>query len=325
MRPLVVTPGEPAGIGPDIVLTLAACGEDPGRPWFVIADPEVLTARAEQIGLPVRCRLIEAPEQATAPEAGVLQVFTRRAGTPVTPGHPNPATARHVLGALEQAVAWAAEQRCGGVDTGPIQKSIINEAGIAFTGHTEAVARQLGGMRPVMMLAGPTLRVALATTHLPLRQVPDAITTASVEAVIRITAEDLRSRFRISTPRIRVAGLNPHAGEDGHLGHEDDAIIRPAIETCREQGLDVSGPYPADTLFNTHYRADTDAFVAMYHDQGLPVIKALDFGEVVNVTLGLPIVRTSVDHGTALDMAGTGKADPHSLGVAMRLAATLAP
>lgn len=273
----------------------------------------------------MRCALIEAPEQAKPPQAGVLQVFARHAGAVVTAGRPQTATARHVLAALEQAVAWAAEGRCGGVVTGPIQKSTINEAGIAFTGHTEAVSRQLGGMRPVMMLAGPTLRVALATTHLPLRRVPDAISTDAVDEVIRITARDLQTRFRIHTPRIRVAGLNPHAGEDGHLGHEDDAIIRPAIEACRAQGLRVSGPYPADTLFNTHLRADTDAFIAMYHDQGLPVVKALDFGEVVNVTLGLPIVRTSVDHGTALDVAGTGKADPHSLGVAMKLAATLAP
>ncbi len=273
----------------------------------------------------MRCELIEAPEQAKPPQAGVLQVFARHAGAVVTAGRPQTATACHVLAALEQAVAWAAEGRCGGVVTGPIQKSTINEAGIAFTGHTEAVAHQLGGMRPVMMLAGPTLRVALATTHLPLRRVPDAISADAVEEVIRITVRDLQTRFRIHTPRIRVAGLNPHAGEDGHLGHEDDAIIRPAIEACRAHGLQVSGPYPADTLFNTQLRADTDAFIAMYHDQGLPVVKALDFGEVVNVTLGLPIVRTSVDHGTALDVAGTGKADPHSLGVAMKLAATLAP
>lgn len=324
-RPLVITPGEPAGIGPDIVLQLAAAGFDPGCRWFVVADPAVLTQRANQLDLAVHCDAIGSPLDAPPPRQGVLPFVPHEAGAVVIAGQPQTATAAHVLAALRLAVDWVAAGQCSALVTGPIQKSIINEAGIPFSGHTEAVARQLGDDLPVMMLAGPTLRVALATTHLPLSAVPKAVTRATVEAVIRTVDRDLRSRFRISAPRIRVAGLNPHAGEAGHLGTEDMTEVQPAIEACQRDGLDVTGPYPADTLFNASLREQTDAFVAMYHDQGLPVVKALDFGDVVNVTLGLPIVRTSVDHGTALDKAGTGAADPHSLSVAMRLAAQLAP
>ncbi|WP_348671914.1 4-hydroxythreonine-4-phosphate dehydrogenase PdxA [uncultured Abyssibacter sp.] len=324
-RPLVVTPGEPAGIGPDIVLRLAADGFDPGRPWFAIGDPAVLTARADRLGLPVAMEMIHSPAMAKPVRQGVLQLAARTADADVTVGTPRPETAAHVLAVLRQAVDWTAAGDCGALVTGPIQKSVINDAGIAFTGHTETIARQLGDRRPVMMLAGPSMRVALATTHLPLAAVPTAVTRTVVEDVIRIVASDLETRFRIARPTIRVAGLNPHAGESGHLGTEDEREIRPAIDACRRDGIDVEGPYPADTLFNADLRARTDAFVAMYHDQGLPVVKALDFGDVVNVTLGLTIVRTSVDHGTALDKAGTGQADAHSLSVAMQLAARLVP
>lgn len=307
---------------------LAAQGFDPGRPWCVIADRDVLAQRADQLRLSVEIATVterELAQSAIASAAGRLALLPRDAGAAVTPGQPTAATASHVLGALSDAVDHVRAGRCAALITGPIQKSVINDAGIAFTGHTEAVAHQLGVQMPVMMLAGPTLRVALVTTHLPLSAVPAAITRQRVASTVRIVAADLTRRFGIARPRIVVTGLNPHAGEGGHLGHEDDAQIAPAVAELRADGLDVTGPLPADTAFGAPARAHTDAFVAMYHDQGLAVVKALDFGEVVNITLGLPIVRTSVDHGTALDLAGTGRASTQSLAVAMRMAARMSP
>lgn len=305
------------------MLRLAAAGFDPGRPWCVIADPDVLEQRARLIGLTVALR-VSTDTHIPHAEPGTLAVIPRAAQAPVTPGQPSTQTAGHVLGALSDAVELVRTGQCAALVTGPIQKSVINDAGIAFTGHTEAVARQLGVDTPVMMLAGPSLRIALVTTHLPLSAVPAAVTTARVSTVLRIVDADLKRRFGIAAPRIAVTGLNPHAGEDGHLGHEDAEQIAPAIAQARRDGLCVTGPHPADTLFGLEHRASTDAFVAMYHDQGLPVVKALDFGEVVNITLGLPIVRTSVDHGTALDRVGSDAVSTQSMAAAMRMAARMA-
>jgi 4-hydroxythreonine-4-phosphate dehydrogenase len=237
-----------------------------------------------------------------------------------TIGQPNPANAPYVLETLRQSVALVLAGEAAALITGPVNKAVINQADIPFTGHTEFLAELAGVAQVVMMLAAPTLRVTLVTTHLPLRQVADAISTELVEGCIRITAHDLRSKFGIAQPRLQVLGLNPHAGEGGHLGSEDDAIIAPAIARCRADGIAAIGPVPADAAFNPPRLAQCDAVVAMYHDQGLPVLKHAGFGRSVNVTLGLPFIRTSVDHGTALDIAGQGIADPGSLKQAVLMA-----
>jgi len=240
---------------------------------------------------------------------------------PCTPGRLDPANSRYVLAVLERAVRGCLSGEYAAMVTAPVQKSVINDAGIAFTGHTEFLAEKARAEHVVMMLVGGGLRVALATTHLPLSQVPSAITRDVIVKTLRVLDQDLRTRFRISKPRILVAGLNPHSGESGHLGSEDLQVIAPAI---KESGVDASGPIPADTLFVPERLKQADAVLAMYHDQGLPVLKYASFGRGVNVTLGLPFVRTSVDHGTALDLAGTGKADPGSLIEAVKLAIELA-
>jgi 4-hydroxythreonine-4-phosphate dehydrogenase len=240
---------------------------------------------------------------------------------PSTPGRLDPANSPYVLAVLERAVHGCRRREYQAMVTAPVQKSVINDAGIAFTGHTEFLADQAGAAHVVMMLVGGGLRVALATTHLPLAAVPQAITVESLVKTLRVLERDLRTRFRIQNPRILVAGLNPHSGESGHLGREDIEIITPAI---RESGVNATGPIPADTLFVPERLKHADAVLAMYHDQGLPVLKFASFGRGVNVTLGLPFVRTSVDHGTALDLAGTGKADPRSLIEAVELAIELA-
>ncbi len=319
---LALTAGEPAGIGPDLLLQLAA--QPSGAQRVVIADPEVLEQRARQLGLVVRLAGFspDAPRRPTP--AGVLEVSPVPAAAPVQAGRLDPANAGHVLALLETAAAGCIDGRFDAMVTGPVHKGVINQAGHAFTGHTEWLAQRAGGLRPVMMLTAGSLRVALATTHLPLRAVADAITQELLTEVLTILDHDLRRDFGIARPRIVVCGLNPHAGEQGVLGHEDADIIAPALAALRRRGLDLRGPLPADTAFTPRILSGADAVLAMYHDQGLPVLKHAGFGHAVNVTLGLPFIRTSVDHGTALDLAGTGRAEPGSFLAAERLAAELA-
>lgn len=319
---IALTPGEPAGIGPDLCVQLS---RSPAPAALVaIADPELLQSRAERLGLALELREFNpaAPPEPDPP--GRLTVLPVRLAAPVSPGRPDPANARYVLDCLDRAVAACLAGDCAALVTGPVQKSVINAAGIAFSGHTEYLAERAGGGRPVMMLTCPGLRVALATTHLPLREVPDALTPARLEQVIRILDRELRARYRIRAPRILVLGLNPHAGENGHLGREEIEVISPVLARLRAAGLHLEGPLPADTAFTPRRLEAADAVLAMYHDQGLPVLKHRGFGRAVNVTLGLPLIRTSVDHGTALDLAGTGRADPGSLRAALDEALALA-
>lgn len=314
---VVVTSGEPAGIGPDLCLALAE-REWPAR-LLVAADPRLLAARATDLGRRVEF-VCTTPAEAAPHRPGRLQVLPFEVGAPVVPGRLDPANARYVLAMLRAAAESCVRGECAAMVTAPVQKSVIADAGVPFTGHTEFLAELTGAKLPVMLLVAGKLRVALATTHLPLRAVPDALTVDGLLAVLRVLSKGLADRFRLARPRILVCGLNPHAGESGHLGTEDDAVVRPAIERAQAEGIAARGPVPADTAFTPRSLADADAVLAMYHDQGLPVLKHAGFGHAVNVTLGLPIVRTSVDHGTALDLAGTGRADPGSLYAAVDLA-----
>lgn len=315
---LAVTPGEPSGIGPDLLIQLVqktiACE------LVAYADPEMLLDRARQLGLPLSLR---APS-GRALNPGQLAVRPVPAARKPQPGVLDPANARYVLDTLELALADTLRGECQALVTGPVSKAIINEAGIAFSGHTEFLAQRTATPRVVMMLATSGLRVALATTHLPLAAVPQAITQPLLVQTLTILASELRNRFGIREPRILVCGLNPHAGESGHLGREEIDTIIPALDTCRAMGINAIGPLPADTLFTPKYLEHCDAVFAMYHDQGLPVLKYKGFGAAVNITLGLPIIRTSVDHGTALDLAGSGKGDPGSLATAIHYAHTMA-
>jgi 4-hydroxythreonine-4-phosphate dehydrogenase len=320
-RRLVVTTGEPAGIGPDLALA-AALSDWPCELVFV-GDPGLLAARAALLGLGLRPKEWQ-PGAAPAPHrAGSLPILPARLARDATPGRPDPANARYVLDMIDAAARGCIEGRFAAMVTAPVQKSSINEAGIAFKGHTEYLAALAGGVHPVMLLVAGDLRVALATTHLPLAEVPQHITRSSLERTLTVLDRGLRDAFRLSAPRIAVCGLNPHAGEGGHLGREEIEIIRPLIEALNERGFSLSGPLPADTAFTPASIESADAVLAMYHDQGLPVIKHAGFGRTVNVTLGLPFHRTSVDHGTALDLAGTGRADPGSLFEAIQLAQVL--
>jgi 4-hydroxythreonine-4-phosphate dehydrogenase len=292
-RPLIaLTSGEPAGIGPELCVRLASQAD-----VVVIGDRSLLKGapRVEHVPL----------------------------GHPVTPGKLDPANARYVLAVLDRAIRGCMEGEYAAMVTAPVQKSVINDAGIAFTGHTEYLAEHSKTPHVVMMLVGGGLRVALATTHLPLTEVPRAVTRSVVAAALRVLDADLKRRFHIARPRILVAGLNPHSGESGHMGREDIDAITPAIADAVAAGIDAKGPIPADTLFVPERVKQADAVLAMYHDQGLPVLKYASFGRGVNITLGLPFIRTSVDHGTALDLAGTGRADASSLGEALKLAVEL--
>jgi 4-hydroxythreonine-4-phosphate dehydrogenase len=283
----------------------------------------VLEARASQLKLATRFRIHDSNSPARPHRAGDVPVIDVPTAVTVAPGKLDARNARHVLALLDRALDGTRSGEFSAMVTAPVQKSIINEAGIAFTGHTEYLAQRLGVARPVMMLVAGSLRVALVTTHLPLARVPAAISHAAVTETIRTVAAELRSRWRIARPRITVCGLNPHAGESGHLGDEEIRVIGPAVAALRREGLDLRGPTPADTAFTPSAIQGIDAVVAMYHDQGLPVLKAAGFGHAVNITLGLPIVRTSVDHGTALDLAGTGRADSSSLAAAIDAALAL--
>jgi len=319
-KPLVVTAGEPAGIGPELCLALAR--EPLPADIVVVSDPEMLRSRAAMLGMDIGIREVAADDIESAADGELRVIPVSFAETPEC-GKPNPANARALLDGLRLAVKGCMDRRFAGLVTGPLQKSAINDAGIAFTGHTEFLAELTGTALPVMLLVADDLRVALATTHMPLREVPDHITPDGLHAVLDVLLGDLQSRFGIEKPAVVVCGLNPHAGEGGHLGTEDDDIIAPVVADFANDGFDVRGPLPADTAF-TPAAGHKDAVLAMYHDQGLPVLKHAGFGHAVNVTLGLPIIRTSVDHGTALDIAGTGKAETGSLIAAIRLAAEMA-
>lgn len=320
MLPLYVTSGEPAGIGPDICLSLADRVDE--RPIVVLADLELLKQRAEKLNLAIE--LIEYQGQTEPSAIGALYVEHVALQAKVKSGELDPANAGYVLEQLRRSADYAMRGCSVGVATAPVQKSVINEAGIAFSGHTEYYQEFAGVDRVVMMLATKSLRVALVTTHLPLREVADAITPLRLQQVIDILLHDLKTKFKISQPKVLVCGLNPHAGEGGYLGHEEIDIINPVLEQYRNLGVDLSLSLPADTLFRPEYLQDTDAVLAMYHDQGLPVLKSQGFGEAINITLGLPFIRTSVDHGTALTLAGTGQAKSSSLQVAVDLALELA-
>jgi 4-hydroxythreonine-4-phosphate dehydrogenase len=316
---LAITAGEPAGVGAELIVRLAAT--DLAADLVAVTDRRLLERAAARCSLAIDLADDDgAPRTARAP--GRLRVHHVPLGATETPGRPDPRNAAHVLATLSEAADGCLERRYAAVVTAPLQKATINEAGIPFTGHTEFFARRAHA-EVVMMLASPELRVALATTHLPLRAVADAITRDSLARTLAIVHAELRGKFGIRAPRIAVLGLNPHAGEAGHLGREELDIIIPLMDELRAQGMQLVGPLPADTAFVPAQRARYDAVLAMYHDQALPVLKSEAFDRTVNLTLGLPFIRTSVDHGTALDLAGTGRADPASLIAAARLAMDL--
>ena len=321
-RRIAITAGEPAGIGPDLLIQLAQ------RDWpvelVVISDGTELLARAARIGLPLQLLPYD-PQQTPQPQRGgsltLLQVDCRQA---VTPGVLNRANGPYVVETLHHACQGALNGEFAALVTGPVHKGVINDSGLPFSGHTEFFAEQADSPQVVMMLATAGLRVALATTHLPLAAVANAISSERLSAVIEVLHADLTHKFAIAQPRILVCGLNPHAGEGGHLGREEIDIIEPTLQQLRQRGMDLIGPLPADTLFQAKYLNEADAVLAMYHDQGLPVLKYKGFGRSVNITLGLPFIRTSVDHGTALDLAASGKADVGSFEAALNEAIRMA-
>ncbi|WP_321872757.1 4-hydroxythreonine-4-phosphate dehydrogenase PdxA [Burkholderia ubonensis] len=316
---IAITTGEPAGVGPELT---AQALRDAGERWpdarfTVLGDAALVTARAAAVG--VDWAALVAAEQ--------VAVAHHPLAAPARAGELDAANGRYVLALLDAAIDGALAREYDAIVTAPLQKSTINDAGVPFTGHTEYLAERTGTPRVVMMLAGTgdkPLRVALATTHLPLKDVSAALTIDGLVETLTIVDHDLRRDFGLAAPRILVTGLNPHAGENGYLGREEIDVIEPALARVKAQGIDARGPYPADTLFQPRYLADADCVLAMFHDQGLPVLKYATFGEGINVTLGLPIVRTSVDHGTALDLAGTGRADPGSMIAALDTAVTMA-
>jgi 4-hydroxythreonine-4-phosphate dehydrogenase len=310
---LALTCGEPAGIGPDICIQAGAqlLAEVADFDVVCLADSNLLKSRATQLGI----------QRYTGAGFGIEHMPLQKA---VVAGQLDAGNARWVLSLLDRAIDGCMSGEFDAIVTAPVQKSVINEAGIAFTGHTEYLAERCKAGPPVMMLAAGSLRVALATTHLPVQEVSAAITAASLDEILDILQRDLSSKWGIAAPRIAVCGLNPHAGESGHLGHEEIDVIAPAIARAQRRGIAATGPWPADTIFTPRQLANHDVVLAMFHDQGLPVLKYAGFGSAVNITLGLPLVRTSVDHGTALDLAGTGKAEHGSLLAAAQLAAQLA-
>ncbi len=312
--PLAITAGEPAGIGPDLCLQLARHEQ----PLVVIADKLLLQQRAAQLGLDVA---LHDYTPVTPQSLGKLSVLHVPLVHPVQVGKLDPANSPYVLETLRRALRGCLSGEFSGMVTAPVHKGVINDAGIPFTGHTEFLAELTHTPQVVMMLVGSGMRVALATTHLPLREVADAITAPLLESVLRIMQRDLQHRFGITQPRILVAGLNPHAGEGGHIGQEEIKVMFPVLDKLRAEGMNVSSPLPADTLFVAHRLRECDAVLTMYHDQGLPVLKHASFGGGVNITLGLPIIRTSVDHGTALELAGSGMANAGSLLEAIKVAA----
>jgi 4-hydroxythreonine-4-phosphate dehydrogenase len=320
IRPIALTAGEPSGIGPD--LCLAAASTTRAWPLVCLADRELLALRARRLNLTIEISDYRIGGE-IAFAAGTLSVLHLPLAVDCIAGRLEVANVAQVLGLIDRAVDGCLAGEFSAMVTAPVQKSLINQAGVPFSGHTEYIAARTHAPLPVMMLTARDLRVALATTHLPLRAVSDALSIDGLLHTLQILSQALRRYWRLPQPRIGVCGLNPHAGEGGHLGDEELRIIGPAIEQARTAGLSVDGPWPADTLFVPSHLAAYDAVLAMYHDQGLPVLKHAGFGHAVNVTLGLPIVRTSVDHGTALDLAGSGRADPGSLIAAIDLAAQM--
>jgi 4-hydroxythreonine-4-phosphate dehydrogenase len=318
---IAITPGEPAGIGPDLIIALAQ------KQWnallVVFADGEILKQRAALLNLPLE--LIPYSKQVTIlQKPGQLYLQQIAASETVVPGKLNSNNGHYVVETLRQACQKNIDGEFDAVVTGPVHKGIINQSGVSFSGHTEFFAHQSNTADVVMMLATKGLRVVLATTHIPLAYVSKAITRERLHKVIHIVNTDLRLKFAIKQPHIFVCGLNPHAGEDGHIGKEEIDVMIPALDELRSEGIKLTGPLPADTIFNPKYLQEADAILAMYHDQGLPVLKYKGFGASVNITLGLPFIRTSVDHGTALDLAGLGLADTGSFELALQEAITLA-
>ena len=315
---VVITPGEPAGIGPDLVIQLAQ------RDWplelVVCADASLLTERAKLLGLSLTLLPYVSEQPAQSQRAGTLTLLPVALNAPVTPGLLNVENGRYVVETLARACDGCLSGEFAALVTGPVHKGIINDAGIPFTGHTEFFEERSGAAKVVIILATEELRVALATTHLPLKAVSDAITPDLLREVITILHDDLQNKFGLAEPHVLVCGLNPHAGEGGHMGTEEIDTLIPVLEEMRKKGMNLSGPLPADTLFQPKYLDHADAVLAMYHDQGLPVLKYQGFGRGVNITLGLPFIRTSVDHGTALELAGLGKADVGSFITALNLA-----
>ena len=318
---IALTPGEPAGIGPDLCIAIAQTRKLPCQ-LVVIADPDMLEERAKQLNLPLHLKEFDADAPVLSHQPGQLTILPVGLQAPVKPGQLNVANSRYVLKTITKATQGCKQGLFSAMVTAPVHKGIINDAGFAFSGHTEYIANITGGY-PVMMLATPGLRVALVTIHLPLADVSKALTHSRLRHVIRVLDSDLRNRFGIEQPKILVCGLNPHAGEKGYLGREEIDIIEPVLASLQKQGIDLEGPLPADTIFTPKYLERADAVLAMYHDQGLPVLKHIGFGRAANITLGLPIIRTSVDHGTALDLAGTGQAESGSLHYALETALTM--
>lgn len=318
---IVITPGEPAGIGPDLVLEVI--GEDFSHQLVICANKTLLIERAAQLGLDIQVQDYDPSLPIKAHKAGIVLVCDEPLAKKVEPGKLDEANSHYVLNTLTRAakgvIPSSQNKQCefAALVTGPIHKGVINRAGMPFSGHTEFLAQLANVPQVVMMLATKGLRVALVTTHIPLAYVAKAITQERLFQVIRIIHQDLKNRFAIDDPKIYVCGLNPHAGEDGCLGKEEQDIIEPALALLRKEGINLVGPLPADTLFQDKYLKDADTVLAMYHDQGLPVLKFKGFGKSINITLGLPFIRTSVDHGTALDLAGTGTADSGSLRTAL--------
>ena len=318
MQRIVITPGEPAGIGPDLVVQLAQ------RDWpvelVICGDATLLTDRAALLGLPLTLREYAPGHPAVPQQSGTLTLLPVALNAPVVAGRLNPQNGAYVVSTLARACDGCLNGEFAALVTGPVHKGVINDSGTPFTGHTEFFEQRAHADKVVMMLATETLRVALATTHLPLREVADAITPDLLREVITILHGDLQQKFGIVSPHILVCGLNPHAGEGGHMGTEEIDTIIPLLEAMRHEGMNLSGPLPADTLFQPKYLDNADAVLAMYHDQGLPVLKYQGFGRGVNITLGLPFIRTSVDHGTALELAGQGTAEVGSFITALNLA-----
>jgi 4-hydroxythreonine-4-phosphate dehydrogenase len=318
---ILITPGEPAGIGPDLVAKIAQ------QTWpaelVVITDPEMLLARAKHLDLPLKLTEVSLSEAPSAHIPSTLKIIPVRIPVPAIPGQLHIANAGFVIECLTLATDLCLNNQADALVTGPVQKSVINEAGIAFTGHTEFLAARCQVSQVIMLFVVDSLKVALLTTHLPLCEVPKTITQSKIITTVQLLNSELKNRFGIKKPVILVSGLNPHAGEGGHLGREEIDIIEPALDLLRKENIHVMGPLPADTLFTQKYLHTADAVLAMYHDQALPVVKNIGFDRAVNVTLGLPIIRTSVDHGTALDIAGSKKANAGSMQEAIKLAITL--
>ncbi|MEG6509697.1 4-hydroxythreonine-4-phosphate dehydrogenase PdxA [Methyloligella sp. 2.7D] len=327
-KPLALTMGDPAGIGPDITLLAWQGRELCGLPPFMLlADPDLIAARAETLGLDIPIAVIDDPAEASAVFSRALPVLPVPLSVEIAAGTPDPAAAPAIQGAIEQAVDLVMGGKAAAVVTNPIAKEVLHRAGFPFPGHTEylaALADPKAALMPVMLLASDALKIVPVTIHIPLREVPAQLTTELILKTIRITANDIRRYFGIPSPRLALTGLNPHAGENGSLGDEEQTIIMPAIDAAQAEGIDVAGPFPADTMFHERARAEYDVALAMYHDQALIPVKTLCFDTGVNTTLGLPFIRTSPDHGTAFAIAGTGKAHPTSLIEALKLARAMA-